>query len=204
MAKFDLYIETLLLHEGGWANHPDDPGKATNMGITLATFLDYKIDMNGDGKYDVADLKKLTKYRASLIYKRGYWDAILLDQVKNQSVAQIIFDFGVNSGVGRAVRMVKYILNKYFGQNWRLSSTISADLIKALNAVDAQTFFNRTVEFRYAYYQYRATRLHPQHELIPYLRLSLKEGGMGLAPSASALSFIAGWLKRLYSFKYKA
>jgi lysozyme family protein len=69
--NFNRAVEAVLKHEGGFVDHPKDPGGATNKGITIANFRRY-VKPNGT----VADLKKLTTDQAKTVYRRMYWDAV--------------------------------------------------------------------------------------------------------------------------------
>lgn len=98
MAKqnYDFALNGLLKDEGGYTNHPSDPGGPTNFGITLA---DYKKYINKNGTAE--DVKNMTVLQAKSIYRKRYWDALDCDNLPS-GVDYAIFDYGVNSGVGRA------------------------------------------------------------------------------------------------------
>jgi lysozyme family protein len=97
-------IPKILEHEGGFVNHPSDPGGATNKGITLATFRRY-IKPNGT----VADLKALTTAQAVAVYKRQYWDAVSADLLPS-GVDYAVADFAVNSGPSRAAKYLQAVV----------------------------------------------------------------------------------------------
>lgn len=104
MSRAEIIIPLTLKHEGGYVNHPDDPGGATNRGITIATFRRY-IKPSGT----VADLKALTEEQAVIVYKRQYWDAVLADMLP-PGVDYTVFDFAVNSGPTRAVKELQRVV----------------------------------------------------------------------------------------------
>ncbi len=97
-------IVEILKHEGGYVNHPNDPGGATNKGITIATFRRY-IKPGGA----VADLKALTEAQAIIVYKRQYWDAVLGDLLPG-GVDYAVADFAVNSGPSRAAKYLQRVI----------------------------------------------------------------------------------------------
>lgn len=104
MASFDKYAPKLKRWEGGFANDPDDTGGATNCGVTLATFqVYYGADMTE------RDLRAMTPEQWRRIMKGGFWDRCWGDQLKNQSVAELIVDWCVNSGTGK-LRIVQGIV----------------------------------------------------------------------------------------------
>lgn len=74
MNRATICIPRILKHEGGYVNHPNDPGGPTNKGITLATFRRY-LKRNGT----IDDLKALTTEQATAVYKAQYWDAVSAD-----------------------------------------------------------------------------------------------------------------------------
>ena len=104
MARFDLYAPKLRKYEGGFVNHPADPGGATNAGVTLATYRKYF----GKDK-TVEDLKRMTNAEWTTIMKKGYWDVCGADYIENQSVAELIVDWVVNCGPG-VLRKVQAIV----------------------------------------------------------------------------------------------
>lgn len=99
MADFHKAIEGILQNEGGYVFDKDDAGGETNHGVTdkLDGKVDGMADIDGDGTGDVL-ISKLTSEQASQIYKRVFWDEMKGDQIKDQSVASIVFDAFVNSG----------------------------------------------------------------------------------------------------------
>lgn len=100
-ARFSRCVAEVLKHEGGFVHHPRDPGGATNRGITLATLADWR------GR-DVtpADVQAMTEAEAREIYRARYWNAVQGDHLP-AGVDLAVFDLAVNSGVGRAARMLQ-------------------------------------------------------------------------------------------------
>ena len=76
-ANFFKSLELVLKHEGGFVDHPEDPGGATNKGITHKTYSDFL----GRPLEDVSELKNIPDEHVELIYKQGYWDKIKGDQL---------------------------------------------------------------------------------------------------------------------------
>jgi lysozyme family protein len=141
MADFKIAIGPLWKHEGGKVDDKDDPGGATNMGITLATWRDQGRDLDGDGDIDKADLWKMSKADAEAIYKRAYWAPVRLDEFKSQSVANTVFDYAVNAGVKRAILVLQYAL-KELGQKIEIDGLIGPQTVSAANRVDAKSLFD--------------------------------------------------------------
>ena len=97
-------ISFILTHEGGYVDHPSDPGGATNKGITIATFRKY-IKPGGTKE----DLRKLTTDQAIVVYKRQYWDRVMGDSLPS-GVDYAVADFAVNSGPSRAAKYLQAIV----------------------------------------------------------------------------------------------
>jgi lysozyme family protein len=126
----DMAIRKILEHEGGFVNHPNDPGGATNKGITIATFRQY-IKTNGT----VDDLKALTVQQAVDVYKAEYWDKVCGDDLPS-GVDYTVVDFAVNSGPTRAAEYLQAALTI------TQDGAIGPWTIKAANHVDARPLIN--------------------------------------------------------------
>lgn len=102
--RFDACLAEILKHEGGYVDHPADPGGATNKGITLATLSDWR------GKpVSKTDVMALTTEEAGVIYRARYWNAVKGDQLP-AGVDLAVFDYAVNSGPGRAAKDLQAVL----------------------------------------------------------------------------------------------
>lgn len=100
--------EEIVAREGGFVNDPDDPGGATNHGVTIHTLRRLGIDVNRDTRIDVADVKALTRKQAIEIYLEHYYTRpgiAALPEVMQASV----FDMYVNAG-GNAVKILQRLL----------------------------------------------------------------------------------------------
>ena len=96
-ANYDKCLETILHHEGGYVNHPKDPGGETNLGVTKRVYEEF-----GGTK----DMKELTVEDVAPIYKKGYWDKMKGDDLPG-GLDLCVFDFGVNAGPGRAAKYLQ-------------------------------------------------------------------------------------------------
>lgn len=111
MARFEPFLTHLLLAEGGWSDHPKDPGGATNMGITKRTFDAVAGPLLGV-EPTLDNLRQLTREQAGLVYRRMYWDKLDVEDLhdEDQALAEIYADFFVNAGAN-AVSLMQRCLN---------------------------------------------------------------------------------------------
>ena len=98
--NYDKCLETILHHEGGYVNHPKDPGGETNLGVTKKVYQEH-----GGTK----DMKDLLVEDVAPIYKKGYWDKIKGDDLPG-GLDLCVFDFGVNAGPGRAAKFLQQMI----------------------------------------------------------------------------------------------
>jgi lysozyme family protein len=127
---FETSLAHVLVHEGGFSNHPADPGGATNRGVTLAVFRrHYGASMGVD------DLRAITDEQLDHIYKTGYWNACRCDELP-AGIDYVVFDQAVNSGPGRAARWLQSSLG--VGVDGRIGTktidaAVAADAAKVIN-----------------------------------------------------------------------
>ena len=99
-SNYDKCLETILHHEGGYVNHPKDPGGETNLGVTKRVYQEH-----GGTK----DMKDLIVEDVAPIYKKGYWDKMKGDDLPG-GLDLCVFDFGVNAGPGRAAKFLQQMI----------------------------------------------------------------------------------------------
>ena len=97
--NFDECLKMLLHHEGGYVNHPKDPGGETNLGVTKRVYEKW-----GGTK----DMKDLTVEDVAPIYKENYWNRCKCDDLES-GVDWVVFDWAVNSGTGRSAKAIQKI-----------------------------------------------------------------------------------------------
>lgn len=117
MSDFNKAIKLILKHEGGYVNHPSDPGGATNYGISLRFLKDHVElgDFDNDGDVDIEDIKNMTLENAIEVYRVCWWDKFRYDRINDQTIATKVFDFSVNMGGKRAHILLQRALNRAFG-----------------------------------------------------------------------------------------
>lgn len=101
---FDRALALVLELEGGYVDHPEDPGGATNLGITRATLAKAR-----GRPVTKAEVKVLARGEAGRIYRRLYWNPVRADDLP-PGLDLAVFDFAVNSGPGRAIRSLQAVL----------------------------------------------------------------------------------------------
>ena len=120
-STYDEALRRLLAHEGGYTNHPSDPGGPTNFGITIYDYRKY-VKPNATA----ADVRAMKLDEAKAIYRTKYWAAQRCDNLP-AGVDYSIFDYGVNSGIGRSGRVLRRVV--------RLPDDTSVVTDQVLNAV---------------------------------------------------------------------
>jgi len=139
MASWFNYIPTLLKWEGGFSNNPADKGGATYKGVTLATFRKWY----GSSK-TVEDLKAMTDCQWCRIM-RSYWDNVKGDQIRNQSIADLVADWHVNAGVNAIKR-----IQRMFGIT--ADGIVGKVTLSYLNTPNSEAIFYRLRSEREDYY----------------------------------------------------
>lgn len=94
----------VLKHEGGYVNHPQDPGGMTNLGVTKAVWEEW-VGRESNEK----EMRSLTPEMVAPLYRRKYWDKIQGDYLPD-GVDYAVFDFAVNSGPGRAAKFLQELV----------------------------------------------------------------------------------------------
>jgi lysozyme family protein len=102
-------LPLFLKHEGGFVDHPKDPGGATNKGVTIGTLKRLGIDVDGDGDSDIVDLRNLRHSDVERVYKLFYWDAVKGDLLPS-GLDYAVADFAINSGPARAARHLQRVI----------------------------------------------------------------------------------------------
>lgn len=146
--KLKEYMPTLLEHEGKFVNHKNDPGGATNRGITFNTFKKYSENTLGV-KPTLDNLKRLSNSQAAAIYEVGYWNPSNATSISDKQLGWQYFDTYVNGG---AQSVLESTLNNY--------GASSSKPIQSLNTV------LKTNNAKEVYENFRGERIHRFESLI--------------------------------------
>lgn len=97
--NFPQVLKKTLAHEGGYVNHPDDPGGATNFGITHKTLAAHR----GVKSVSKTQVKNISMEEVEAIYRKHYWDVVRGDELPD-GFDLVVFDAAVNSGPKRGIQ----------------------------------------------------------------------------------------------------
>jgi lysozyme family protein len=124
-SSYDEVLRRLLTHEGGYTNDAADPGGPTNFGITITDYRKYV-----KPGATASDVRAMTVDEAKTIYRAKYWGAQRCDELP-AGVDDTVFDYGVNSGIGRSGKVLRRVLGLP-DNDWRTSDEVIAACHKLL------------------------------------------------------------------------
>jgi lysozyme family protein len=159
MSLFELAIPTVLQHEGGFVNDINDPGGATNFGISLYWLKASGIisqdgflsDVNHDGRIDINDIKALTPATAEQYYRAMWWNHYSFGNFLVQEVATKIFDTAVNMGGIPTIKLAQKAVN-ILGGKLVVDGLLGMNTFKAINDVEPTKLLIYFREIQEAYY----------------------------------------------------
>jgi lysozyme family protein len=99
--NWEKSFELMLASEGGYVNHPSDPGGMTNLGVTKRVWEEW-VGRESSEK----EMRSLTPEMVEPLYKRKFWDACKCDDMPS-GIDYLVFDFAVNAGVGRSAKILQ-------------------------------------------------------------------------------------------------
>ncbi len=113
MSNFNQAMRHTIKWEGGYVDHPSDPGGATNYGISLRFLLGLgyikSFDYDADGDIDAIDIRELQEEHAKELYRKHFWNP-KYEKVEIDGLATKLFDFGVNMGRLTAVKLLQKVV----------------------------------------------------------------------------------------------
>jgi lysozyme family protein len=141
VGEFERSLTKVLVHEGGFVNHPKDPGGATNRGVTQRVYDDYLKSRHQSSK----SVKDITSGEVEAIYRQKYWNLIKGDSLP-AGVSYVVFDGAVNSGVSQSAKW----LQRALGVN--ADGVIGPATIEAVNSLhDHDALIDRILDRRLAF-----------------------------------------------------
>lgn len=156
MKSVQHIAEEIVAREGGYVNDPDDPGGATNYGVTIHTMRRLGLDLDRDGDVDAADVRSLSREQAVGIFIQHYFEKPRIDLLPTDLQASV-FDMYVNAG-GNAVKILQRILAG-FGEDVTVDGALGPKTAAAVDRafkkagpylVDAYGIARRNYYFRLA------------------------------------------------------
>jgi lysozyme family protein len=100
-SNWDNAFKMMLESEGGYVNHPSDPGGMTNLGVTKRVWEEW-VGRESNEK----EMRALTPELVAPLYKRKFWDACKCDDLPT-GIDYLVFDFAVNAGPGRSAKILQ-------------------------------------------------------------------------------------------------
>jgi lysozyme family protein len=185
MAEFLVAIKTIFKHEGRFVDDPNDPGGATDYGISLRFLqslgdLDHDGwpdgDINKDGECNSEDIKALSIDDAERLYKIHFWDKVGYERIHDQSIATKLFDLCVNVGIVGANKIAQRSVRSATGITLEDDGMMGFRTIAALNMCTPQLLLVAIKSEAAGYYRSLPKILKDQ--------------------------FLKGWLNRAYSNPY--
>lgn len=140
--EFGKYVPILKQIEGGHSNVEGDLGGYTVSGVTQSV---YQSEFGEN-----SNVKDITEAQWHLIMKKNYWDLLRCDEINNQTIANLIADWGINAGVGTAAQKISGLIGV------TLSAFMKDAVIKTLNekiAEDAKALIDKIAEARRTFYR---------------------------------------------------
>ena len=139
--NWDEALRHILKYEGGYVNHPADPGGMTNLGVTKRVWEEWI------GKPATeADMRALTPEMVGPLYKTRYWDAVRGDDLPS-GIDLCVFDAAVNAGVGRASKFLQQAVGV------TADGQIGPKTVEATTAKPADEIVAKFCDLREAHYK---------------------------------------------------
>lgn len=134
MQTVEEIARDIVAREGGLVNDPDDPGGATNHGVTIHTLRRLGLDIDGDGAVGVGDVKALSPAQAEGIFIEHYFRRPRIGDLPRILQASV-FDMYVNAGAN-AVKILQRLLRQ-MGHDVAVDGAIGAQTAAAADAAAA-------------------------------------------------------------------
>ena len=160
MTDIEEMARQIVEREGGFVDHPDDPGGATKYGVTIHTMRRLGLDLDGDGDIDTADVRLVTIDQATDLFIDHYFRRPGIDRLPME-LQPVVFDMQVNAG-DAAGRLLQGLLNRADGAGLVVDGVMGpataaaatralermGDLLIDAYAIDRREFYYRLADRR--------------------------------------------------------
>ena len=140
-SNWERSFELMLVSEGGYGNHPSDPGGRTNLGVTQRVWEEW-VGRESNEK----EMRSLTKEMVKPLYKRKFWDACRCDDLP-AGIDYLVFDMAVNAGVGRSAKLLQQCVGV------TVDGAIGPITITAVKSKDPEELIEKFSEARELFYR---------------------------------------------------
>jgi lysozyme family protein len=151
-SKFLKAFDYLMYHEGGYVNHPSDPGGETKFGISKRS-------------YPKLDIKNLTRDQARQIYFVDFWHRCKCEDIEDENIATKFFDLAVHTGIPQAVKLVQRAL-RAAGTEVIEDGIIGPVTLSAINKADPTDLLSALKSEAAGYYRLLANANPSQQKFI--------------------------------------
>ena len=135
--RFDIYIDRLLVSEGGFSKNPNDPGNWTGGRVGVGELRGTNFGISA-ASYPTLDIENLTRDSAIAIYRRDFWDASEADLLPS-AVAYSALDGAVNSGCSKSIQWIQLAAGVADDGRW---GPVTSAAVKATNPNDLLLRYN--------------------------------------------------------------
>ena len=136
-----FFRDKILAHEGGYVNHPNDPGGETNRGVTMDTWRRYSQRLFG-----------ITEEQAFRIYEEGYYKPSGADRLQDSNLGNMHADFTYNAGSRNSGRVLQRAIND-LGGNVTVDGAVGPKTLAAANALDPAALYRAYRTRRIEHYE---------------------------------------------------
>jgi len=145
MSNFDYAVKKLLKIEGGFVNHPADPGGATMRGISMR-FLRSINYMKNEKPISLKQLQSMPIEETIEIYKTHLWDKSKCQIIQDKELASKLFDMFVNIGPSQAYKLLQISLNRLLNTSLAVDGKLGPKTFACIDEVVAKKKSNELIE----------------------------------------------------------
>jgi lysozyme family protein len=134
-------LELVLKSEGGYIDHPKDPGGRTNLGVTQRVWEEW-IGHPATEK----DMRELTPALVAPMYEMRYWRTSYCEKLP-RGLDLLVFSMAVNAGAGRSVKLLQDAIGVV------ADGVIGPRTMAKINEANVEVLIDKFSEARTAYYK---------------------------------------------------